>query len=145
MMYLEQLNRARRFLRRIEKFDRSQVDYEDDLWAFFQNCWHVKDWIKNDQKLSQDIRKAVEKDVAQRDGIMNCADLANRTKHLSLARGPRRNANHVGTDVTVIPGEETRLRYRISSDTVKNRDALEIAREALNEWEELLRQYGLPT
>jgi hypothetical protein len=46
--YQEQLSRAKRFLDRMEKLPADQTEYEDMFWAFFQNCWHVRDWIKND-------------------------------------------------------------------------------------------------
>ena len=51
--YQEQLKRVERWLSRIRhssKHDRNQ--YEDFLWAFFQNCWHLKDWIMNDTNSS---------------------------------------------------------------------------------------------
>jgi hypothetical protein len=28
--------------------DRISSDYEDDIYAFFMHCYHLKDWIKND-------------------------------------------------------------------------------------------------
>ena len=42
---------------------RSSVDFDDDLLHFLMDCWHLKDWIKNDAKLALDAtaREAVEK------------------------------------------------------------------------------------
>ena len=49
--YLHQLDRARRFLARAEAIEGfADVDFQDVMWAFFQNCWHVKDWVLNDSK-----------------------------------------------------------------------------------------------
>jgi hypothetical protein len=51
--YRDQLDRMRRFLARI--LDRERVPdiaaYQDDVWSFFQNCWHLKDWVKHDPLL----------------------------------------------------------------------------------------------
>jgi len=45
--YRHQLDRARRFLDRIEQSyeefgDMDPVDFQDNMWSFFQHCWHVK-------------------------------------------------------------------------------------------------------
>jgi hypothetical protein len=60
--YREQLDRVRRFFARTwVDTGRTDVQYQDDTWAFFQNCWHLKDWIKNDQMIPQPIRDRVVK------------------------------------------------------------------------------------
>ena len=57
--YHEQFERVGRFLHRIRRDDRESVEYLDDLWAFFQNAWHLKDWIMNDSSLQQELRDRV--------------------------------------------------------------------------------------
>jgi hypothetical protein len=38
----KQFNRVQRaFLRVLDNHNRKLVDYEDDVWNFFQNCWHL--------------------------------------------------------------------------------------------------------
>ena len=46
--YRDQLDRARRFLDRIEQLAANDVEFQDMVWAFFQNGWHIKDWVRND-------------------------------------------------------------------------------------------------
>ncbi len=52
--YSVQLHRVKRYLQRFEEIgsgkahNQSTPDYDDDVYAFFQNCYHLKDWIKND-------------------------------------------------------------------------------------------------
>ncbi len=41
--YIDELNRVRRMLDRLNRQDRSPNEYGDDLWSFFQNGWHLKD------------------------------------------------------------------------------------------------------
>ena len=86
--YMEQLNRVRRMLERINRNqNRSADDYGDDVWSFFQNCWHLKDWIKNDPHIP--IHGSIEDLVKTSPPLMICADLANGTKHLKFDRPPR--------------------------------------------------------
>jgi hypothetical protein len=64
---VKQLARARRFLHRLEHRTAPDFgtvmeilnDYEDNLWSFFMNCWHVKDWVQNDDTLPELLRKKV--------------------------------------------------------------------------------------
>jgi hypothetical protein len=35
------------------------VDYQDDVWAFFQNCWHLKDWVKHDPLVPKDVKDRI--------------------------------------------------------------------------------------
>ena len=69
MAYIEQIRRIERFLQRIDppsKDHGSQVEYEDNLWSFFQNAWHLKDWIKNDPLIKTiDIEKIIKKGRAE--------------------------------------------------------------------------------
>ena len=47
--YIAQLKRVRRYLEKIQnRVRKSWDDYDDDFWSFFQNCWHLKDWIRNE-------------------------------------------------------------------------------------------------
>ena len=61
--YRDQLDRARRFLARVEGPHASDVDFQDMMWACFQNCWHIRDWVENDPLLKR--RKAVRGAVPQ--------------------------------------------------------------------------------
>jgi hypothetical protein len=52
--YLEQYRRMMRSYERFASIDRGRVydpsseSYDDEVFAFFLNCYHLKDWIKND-------------------------------------------------------------------------------------------------
>jgi hypothetical protein len=94
--YQEQLERVQRWYERLERitqgqpFDLAPSYYVDDLYAFFLNCYHLKDWIKNDPTLVfPDKAKAVEQFIRATPSLSICADVCNSTKHLSLDRPPR--------------------------------------------------------
>src|SRR5260370_25070811 len=64
--HMEQFERTKRWLERVKSqirrehhdaievisFDEAELFF-DDVHAFFQNCWHMKDWIKHDDSLPQ--------------------------------------------------------------------------------------------
>jgi len=101
MSYLIQFERVKRYLGKVNpstKYHGDQIEYEDNLWSFFQNAWHLKDWIKNDSAI---IKIPIEKIVGNYNSLKICADMANRTKHYQLTMNNRLNAKHIRTDVTV--------------------------------------------
>jgi hypothetical protein len=69
MAYKEQLDRARRSLNKLEKLSAlrltteitvastEQDEYQDALYHFFQDCWHVKDWITHVRSSSSCARR----------------------------------------------------------------------------------------
>ena len=52
--YQEQLERVRRYYGRFKKLNGGMEHiapsdmYIDDIYSFFLNCYHLKDWLKND-------------------------------------------------------------------------------------------------
>lgn len=134
----QQFERVKRLLKRIENQNRNQIDYEDDLWFFFQNAWHLKDWIENDASLSAVTRNGIEKICKAYPRIMICADLANRAKHSELTRKIRTDAKHTRTDVTIKIGIGSEYRYIITNKDKTEYDALELAKEIVTDWEEII-------
>ncbi len=147
--YSEQLERVRRFFARLSNENRDAVEYDDDLWSFFQNCWHFKDWLKNDPAVPTHITKRVEKDANDKPAIKICADLANRSKHVVLTR-IRVDAKITSRDTTVFIGgtKESPDTFSVSEHTITLGDgsihqARDVAKQAICEWEELLNSYHL--
>jgi len=56
--WFEQFRRVKRWYTRFKSIDEGRPDtltldgYLDEVYAFFQNCYHLKDWIKNDASVS---------------------------------------------------------------------------------------------
>lgn len=147
-MYLQQLARAHRFFDRYENArtrERSSLlDIEDYLWAFFQNCWHVKDWLRADPSVAGDRKTQVLAVAHRSPDLLVSADLANRSKHLSL-RNPRVGALdaaiqlHPGTNGTVNTDHLIELPdgSRIAASVIGSR--------SLDAWSEILREHHLPS
>jgi hypothetical protein len=147
--YTEQLNRVRRFLKRVRSTeDRLSDDYKDALHAFFQCCWHLKDWVKNDESIPEATRKRVVRRVEEKSKVLAaCADVANGTKHLKLLRKPRRPGARLntGNNVTVFPGSDrpALFTHSVLCDDGTRLIAQDLAEEAVKEWDSVLRDEGL--
>ena len=150
--YIQQYRRVRRYLERIQDQDRDRTEYEDDLWSFFQNCWHLKDWLINDEdpsvspELRDELKHKLSESLRSHANLRICADLANRTKHLKL-KNPWADAIARG-DIKLDFTEETtptRLEYRITLDDNTEHCVLDVARQAVEEWQHILADHAMPT
>ena len=78
-VHYERLQRS--FARILQPYQ-SSVAYDDDLQHFFQDCFHLKDWIKNDPASGSGPQ--IEAEVQAERPLRIAADLANAAKHLDL-------------------------------------------------------------
>lgn len=147
--YEEQLGRVERFLARISQPQTNREEYEDFLWAFFQNCWHLRDWIAEDKSIRKRQRNSILSMANSSKALAICQCIANRSKHYRLKWKPRRNAKVVGA-ISLEIGDSANggdsatvsLEYVIREGR-KSHQALTIARDAVSDWTKILRQHGL--
>ncbi len=146
--YRDQLDRTRRFLDRIEQpaygLDgrrMTDVDFQDMVWAFFQNCWHVKDWVRHDPLVDQATKDAVWARVDQSVVLGICKQMCNGTKHL----GVRPGASHDHIDTTIEPGGQTTMDCLIDDGAGALVSGKVLARQCVHEWESILQSHGLVT
>jgi len=94
-LYADQLDRVRRYYGRFKQINdgiemtEPSENYVDDVYAFFQNCHHLKDWLKNDSEFTNYTNRQIEDHVTNTPALAVCADLCNGRKHLCLNKGPR--------------------------------------------------------
>ncbi len=148
--------------------DRGTLEYSDDIWAFFQNCWHMKDWIKNDPMLPNSVKDNIEREVENYDSLMISADLTNRSKHLALTKNIRRDARISGIGGIIhappiviherlysgeAPPEKADLPreigfaehpFFIETSDGKKVDGLSIAGQAVDDWKIIFQKFSLP-
>lgn len=146
--YRDQLDRARRFLERMERpvdddgvDGMTDVDFQDMVWAFFQNCWHIKDWVKSDPLVPQLTRDAVMARAHESIALRVCQEMCNGTKHL----GARPGASHDHIDTTIVPGCSTIMDCLIDNGTGTLVSGRMLAHQCIAEWEVILRSSGLAT
>ena len=82
------------------------------------------------------------KDTTSSPDLMICADLANGTKHLKL-KTPRVAAKHTRKNFRLVVGGDSSVEYIIDRGDGTQSDAVQLARNCLAAWEQLLRKYGL--
>jgi hypothetical protein len=148
--YRHQLDRARRFLERVETDyqgleDINEVEFQDMLWSFFQHTWHIKDWLRHDP-LASSGQKKVAISMAHRSSVLKiCCDLCNGTKHLKLDRpSSGAGATHLYVDMNIVPG-----RGRFEIDCILDDghgtqiSGKKLAQDCITEWERILSGQGL--
>src|SRR5262245_60194522 len=85
--YREQYDRMKRWYDRFVALDQGRPhdvpsdNYLDEIYAFFMNCYHLKDWIIHDITALPD-EKVVETYINSSHPLKLCADICNSLKHL---------------------------------------------------------------
>ncbi len=81
----EQLARVRRWHLKAQKINRDKTSISDDeldlLFAFFLNCWHLYDWLKNSNALSTE---ALDNFFRKNETMKLCYDICIGAKHLNI-------------------------------------------------------------
>jgi hypothetical protein len=99
------------------------VDY---LWALFESCWHVKDWLKEDNSLLTSIGQTgqdVEDEVDLNSALTACCGIANRSKHWDLKRRSTiirsGDAKVLGRIMVRLPEGSTSIEYEVNQKAIR--------------------------
>jgi hypothetical protein len=127
------------------------VFYEDDLYHFFQDAWHLKDWLINDPAANV-RRKGIEADLENGDRAFKItADLANGTKHRALTTKNKntKKVSRIGAVIVErirsvpITGGKSENRWRVRLADGTETTAEKAAKDVMKAWDKLLKSYGL--
>ena len=140
-----------RALKRVENSSTDENAELDDIYSFFQNAWHLKDWLDKDKSILQVTRDAVVHDAENSDTLKFCADLANGSKHLKLARSVRKGATLLRAGLSVTDSatgkviSEIPRMYIVGSKHGSPRpsDVVGFAQKVVQDWTALLMKHGL--
>jgi hypothetical protein len=116
----------------------------DHLRAFFESCWSVKDHALSDLPASQ--RQQFEKAVDSVLCLRLVADVANRSKHVTLTKRDRVGAAVTFRAIHVFDGADTRdatSEYSITLNDGSIYAAIAIADDALRAWDAVLGSFTL--
>jgi hypothetical protein len=148
---MEQFERMQRWYERFKKIDqgtsheRSSEEYTDNVYAFFQNCYHLKDWIKNDDTVKLPKGFNIDKDFIDKNPCMCLlADICNGTKHLKLDSDGRskESPEFYSKNYSLTPGGQKsviKVKWNIKTKT-GNIDAFQLATECVQKWEEFINK-----
>lgn len=137
-----QYERLVRSLERVTQPYKSSVAYDDALQHYFQDCWHLKDWIRNDPGAR--IGAAIEIEVDAHKALRIVADLANGAKHLDR-HSHREGAYVTSTNVTVHLGQDKPIdvHYVVTLGDGTTISAQALVQEAFKCWLSILTKLGL--
>jgi hypothetical protein len=120
--------------------------YDDDVYHFFMDAWHLKDWIKNDPSVTFPDRNQIENDVGDVKALRIAADFANGAKHMIRTRSRSENAQFAKRRVSVTLGDPkargTQERILNLSDGTSI-SAETLAGEVMTAWRLLLTKWQL--
>ena len=168
-MWKEQYERMLRGFRKIEEFyyttysrndfygqeifegRGSYPDIHDTVVHFFQDCFHLRDWIKNASPLSKNDKDDIYNAFLRSStfvGLPICRDVANASKHLVLDKTFSVDRNMMisstGTAHVAQSDVDFSLRFNIEMPNSNNViDVLELAHSCVNEWDKILKNKRL--
>lgn len=125
--------------------EHGNTEANDATEDFFNQCYHLKDWIKKDSnvKLNDDVEQYINNSKY----LAIAADYCNIFKHAGLDKKSRSNQKiestntHVRFDLTS-RGFVASSKFEISIDG-KKYNSLILAESCIKEWDTFLRSYSL--
>jgi hypothetical protein len=156
--YEEQIGRALRYYGRFKRLndgmvhDRMSDEYIDDVYAFFQFCYHVKDYLVHDPGYTKHTDQQIEDKVTNTPALAICADLCNGSKHLKLKKlrsgdqpklGRKDVTLHLTDHIIIAGGPPKEASTKISIQVeVEHKgqtlDAFQIATDAMDAWTQFI-------
>jgi len=148
--FQQQFERVKRFYELFRKIDEGvpinfPTNYlEDIVYSFFIFCYHLKDWIINDDTVEMS-EKEVENFINQNECLTICANLCNGIKHYKLRSkhgrhelGGEFKTKKVYAEYAGGTSLNIRIKFNILTPT-KDIDAFKLATECLQKWEEFIK------
>ncbi len=131
----KQFNRVQRaFLRVLDNHNRKLVDYEDDVWSFFQNCWHLSDWIKNDTKgVAKATRGKIGVEVKSHPALVRVGELANKSKNLVVTSNVMEEGGKEHGEILLTVIDENGDEFPVKK----------LATDAMKDWMTIVKKYRI--
>lgn len=129
-----QLERVRRWYQRALSA-KDPIDRYDFLYAFFENAFHLRDWLIDTGAVSENDLTNF---FAENEDMRLCRDLANSHKHYSISRPSQPAPPSEVREYSPRSGNfDTDTSLVILSDGTKY-DAFDLAMRILHKWEEFI-------
>jgi hypothetical protein len=143
-----QYDRMQRSFARMKKTSTGShsAEYDDAVYHFFQDVWHLKDWIANDPSLPVPAKVAISAAVFADKDLLAAGDFANGTKHFELHKkvhagtriSKRESIVYVYLDRPAHSEQKHELDIRGRKTT-----AADLAQKAITKWDAILKSRKL--
>ncbi|WP_310569583.1 hypothetical protein [Gemmatimonas sp.] len=124
-------------------------DAEDFLHAAFQCCWHIKDWIKNDNGIEESVRRGILTQAHADPRLRVVQGFANGTKHLEITpvgKGDQLRVDDGEVEFHQLANGDLLVRRFLNVAQTGERVAADLAlRAGMTAWEEIVHANGLPS
>ncbi len=128
----------------------SMLDANKETYIrFFQDCFHLKDWLKNDETIrSKRAKENIELYINNSKYLKFTADIANASKHKKIDRIIRVDKEiDIAESGYVMHGDinlnEFGRRVHVIYNDHNSIDAFKLASGCINEWQVFIKRYKL--
>ena len=149
--WVTQFHRTCRWYKKLKEYQEKAKDIglpgeaEDCIYAFFQNCFHLKEWIEKSDAIS---KKDLDSFVASHRELGICRDICNGTKHMIIDRhsidpnfSTYREYDYLWGPI--IAGQKSgTATFRILAAGTKY-DMFDLADKCMGHWKQFLSQHKL--
>lgn len=147
--HIDQLERVERWYERLQQAEVGSDEQLDFLFAFFTNCYHLRDFLEESDISQEKIAGLLKKHEMQ-----ICRDICNESKHCSLSRPSIYESQSDGQKDTGTFGGVVILRavdllhpdtpyWVVRVQGVERHEALELAHKCLTLWREFFSENKL--
>ncbi len=150
--WIEQYHRMMRWYKRISSIyqgvphNTPSEYYQDEVYTFFINCYHLKDWICNDNALKiKEKQKKLKEFIDNSENMKICHDVCNGLKHLALDPSKAKadkNTQFGSRRHNLILGVERPIYSAKYSIKCKGKilDAFSLATVCIKEWDNFIKK-----
>jgi hypothetical protein len=143
----------RRMLRSRAKFDvsySSTEEYDDAVYHFFQDAWHLNDWLRSDPNVLEVVKQEVRRHITA-PNMLAVQDVANGSKHLGRDRQRPGGTTLVERKLAVrafrigVVGTESGVTHThtLKLESGATVTAAELADQVISEWDAFLERCRL--
>lgn len=123
----------------------SNTDAPDAAEDFFNQCYHLKDWLKKEHP---DLATTIEQHISNTPCLAIAADYCNSLKHAGLTRATPRSGQHIenrNVHIKMDFGRGGPITSSSASVTLgdQQRDVLDLATQCVDAWNSFLKDSGL--
>ncbi len=131
-----QFERVQRWYKRAKNAN-NPIDRLDFLYAFYENAFHLRDWLINTNSLS---KKKLGRLFSVNESMRLCRDLANSHKHYSIEHPSQPVPPSELREYSIDHGNLDSKNSLIVISNGKKMDAFSLAEQILQTWEEFIRE-----